>query len=502
MTDAAAGERSCSSSNAWPRRLPTLFAVSLLVFFFVDLIPGDPAQILAGPTATDEEVRSIREFLGLNQPLLNRYGHFLQGLWDPTVATSFRTQRPVVVELAERLPNTLTIAIGGLVLGLLAGTVAGIDLRAPPGRYGRGRHHGSDAGGHFDADLLAGPALHLAVRGHISAGLPAAGASTPAHFVLPILVLATRPTAMFSRLVAASLLEAMGKDYLDTARAKGLSETSVVLFHALRNSLIAAVSVAGVQFGGMLGGSVVTETVFGIPGVGRLLVDAVSRADYPVIQYVILMFAVFLRRDQSRHRYPDAMARPSNPRRRASRMTVAANPLAAGPALDQPLDFVPKSRWTVLRRIVSQPKGAIGLTLVVLYLLLAVFGPVLAPDDAFRQNFGATLQRPSAAHWFGTDQLGRDVLSRVLVGARATLGIGVGGVALAFLIGVPLGVLAAWRRGWIDAAIMRVVDVMLSFPDIVFALAHRRNSRRQYAERHRRGRHRGSSRSSPAPRGP
>jgi len=152
-------------------------------------------------------------------------------------------------------------------------------------------------------------------------------------------------------------------------------------------------------------------------------------------------------------------------------MSVAADRFAVGPALDQPLDFVPKSRWTVPRRIVSQPKGAIGVTLVVVYVLLAVFGPMLAPDDAFRQNFGATLQRPSAAHWFGTDQLGRDVLSRVLVGARATLGIGVGGVALAFLIGVPLGVLAAWRRGWVDAATMRVVDVMLSFPDIVFALA-------------------------------
>ncbi|MGO4284687.1 ABC transporter permease subunit [Bosea sp. TAB14] len=142
--------------------LPTLFAVSLLVFLFVDLIPGDPAQILAGPTASNEEIE-----------------------------------------------------------------------------------------------------------------------------------IATRPAAMFSRLVAASLTETMGKDYLDTARAKGLSETRVVLAHALRNSLIAAVSVAGVQFGGMLGGSVVTETVFGIPGVGRLLVDAVSRADYPVIQYAILMFAVF-----------------------------------------------------------------------------------------------------------------------------------------------------------------------------------------------------------------
>jgi len=123
--------------------------------------------------------------------------------------------------------------------------------------------------------------------------LPAAGAATPAHFVLPILAVATRPAAMFSRLVTASLLEVMGKDYLDTARSKGLSEFQVLWRHALRNSLIAAVSVAGVQFGAMLGGSVITETVFGIPGIGRLLVDAVSRADYPVIQYAILIFAFF-----------------------------------------------------------------------------------------------------------------------------------------------------------------------------------------------------------------
>jgi len=211
--------------------LPTLFAVSLLVFLFVDLIPGDPAQILAGPTASNEEIESIRKFLGLNEPLLSRYG---------------RTHRPVVVELAD-------ISMPIYWLGLLCIWYFAVNL----------------------------------------GWLPAAGASTPMHFVLPILVIATRPAAMFSRLVATSLTESMGRDYLDTARAKGLSETRVVLFHALRNSLIAAVSVAGVQFGGMLGGSVVTETVFGIPGVGRLLVDAVSRADYPVIQYAILMFAVF-----------------------------------------------------------------------------------------------------------------------------------------------------------------------------------------------------------------
>lgn len=272
--------------------LPTLFAVSLLVFFFVDLIPGDPAQILAGPTASNEEIESIRTFLGLNEPLLTRYAQFLRGIFDPSVATSFRTHRPVVVELAERLPNTLIVSIGGLALGVLLGTLAGIVCAMRPGGI-------ADAA--ITVLTLAGismPIYWLGLLGiwyfavHLG-WLPAAGASTPLHFVLPILVIATRPAAMFSRLVATSLTESMGRDYLDTARAKGLSETRVVLFHALRNSLIAAVSVAGVQFGGMLGGSVVTETVFGIPGVGRLLVDAVSRADYPVIQYAILMFAVF-----------------------------------------------------------------------------------------------------------------------------------------------------------------------------------------------------------------
>lgn len=144
-------------------------------------------------------------------------------------------------------------------------------------------------------------------------------------------------------------------------------------------------------------------------------------------------------------------------------MNIAQN-VVAGPDSTRLDDFTPKSRWVLLRRILAQPKGLVGLTLVILYLLLAIFGPALAPQDAFRQNFAQTLRPPSAAHWFGTDQLGRDVLSRILVGARATLGIGVGGVAVAFLVGVPLGILAAWRRGWIEAAVMRTIDIMLSFP--------------------------------------
>ncbi|PSC05264.1 ABC transporter, partial [Alsobacter soli] len=152
-------------------------------------------------------------------------------------------------------------------------------------------------------------------------------------------------------------------------------------------------------------------------------------------------------------------------------MTAAADNIGATGVPDRAGSPAPRRRWATLRLLLSQPKGVVGLTLVTAYLLLAVFGPMLAPLDPFRQNFALTLKPPSAAHWFGTDQLGRDVFSRILVGARATLGVGVGGVAFAFVIGVPLGVLAAWRRGWVDTLVMRAVDVMLSFPDIVFALA-------------------------------
>ena len=266
--------------------------VSLLAFWFVDLIPGDPALHLAGNMATEDELADIRHHLGLDRPPLERYMLFLRGVVDPEIATSFRTSRPVVLEITERMPKTLIIAIGGLVIGLAFGVVTGVICALRQG-------------GWFDAVVtvltLAGISMPIYWLGllciwlfAVNLGwLPAAGAATPAHYVLPVLVVATRPAALFSRLVTANLLEVMGKDYLDTARSKGLSEHVVILRHALRNSLIAAVSVAGVQFGGMLGGSVVTETVFGVPGLGRLLVSAVSSSDYPVIQYSVLMFAVF-----------------------------------------------------------------------------------------------------------------------------------------------------------------------------------------------------------------
>lgn len=272
--------------------LMTLFAVSVLVFAFSNLMPGDPARMLAGSMASTSDVDAIREQLGLNRPAAERYVHFVEGLYKPSYAMSYHTRRPVAVEIRERLPNTLIIATGGLIVGLLFGVAAGV-LSA--------LNRGTVLDTAITVVTLAGismPIYWLALLCiwlfAVTLGwLPAAGASTPTHFILPVLVVATRPAAMFSQLVSTSLAEVMARDYLDLARSKGLPEWRVLVRHALRNSLVAAVSVAGVQFGAMLGGAVVTETVFGIPGVGRLLVDAVSGDDYPVIEYSILMFAVF-----------------------------------------------------------------------------------------------------------------------------------------------------------------------------------------------------------------
>lgn len=272
--------------------IPTLFVASVLVFFFVNLIPGDPAVQLAGPTASNEEIAAIRDHLGLNEPVLPRYVRFLSGIVDPSIAKSFRTGRPVAVEIAERLPKTIALAVGALVVGLVVGALSGIVCALRQG-------------GFVDTLVtvlsLAGISMPIYWLGLLCIWLfavhlgwfPAAGASTPLHFVLPILVLSTRPAAMFSRLITANLLDVMGRDFLDTARSKGLSEARVIFRHALPNSLVAAVSVAGVQFGSMLGGAVVTENVFGLPGLGRLLVQGVSGSDYPIVQYTVLMFAMF-----------------------------------------------------------------------------------------------------------------------------------------------------------------------------------------------------------------
>jgi peptide/nickel transport system permease protein len=273
--------------------VPTLLAVSFLIFLMVRLIPGDPALLIAGENATPELVASIRERLGLDRPLLLQYGTYLGSLLRGDLGTSLRTHRPVAEEIATRLPATIQLAVtSGLiftVLGVLLGVTAGI-------RRGRWPDHvvrvlsliGVSSPG-FWIGILLMLAFSLQLR-----LLPSAGRGTLAHVVLPAVTASLVGIALVSRLVRTSIIEILGEDYVRTAWAKGLARPAVVYRHVLLNALIPAVTIVGLEFGALLGGLVVVESVFAWPGSGKLLIDAIRMRDYPVVQSLVLLFAFML----------------------------------------------------------------------------------------------------------------------------------------------------------------------------------------------------------------
>src|SRR5579884_3823621 len=251
--------------------IPTLFGVTLIVFFMVRLLPGDPARLLAGLLASQQEVDRIRAQLGLTKPLIVQYGIFLVHLLHGDLGRSTVTQAPVTAEIASRLPQTALLAASATVLAGVLGILSGIVVSTPVYWLG------------LMLMLVFSVFLHL---------LPAGGYSGPKSLILPSVTLAAFSLAIIERMTRSSMLESLRQDYIRTARAKGLAERLVVFRHALRNALIPVVTVIGLQFGALFGGAILTETTFAWPGIGRLLVSAITARDYPVIQGVVLLFAV------------------------------------------------------------------------------------------------------------------------------------------------------------------------------------------------------------------
>ena len=273
--------------------VPTLLAVTVLIFLMVRLIPGDPALLIAGENATPELLASIRERLGLDRPLTTQYGQYLASLVRGDLGTSIRTHRPVADEILTRLPATLELALAaGLlfsVTGILLGVVAGI-------RRGRFADHVIrvlSLVGVSSPDFWIGILLMLVFSLQLRL-LPSAGRGSLAHVVLPAVTASLIGIALVSRLVRTSVVEILGEDYVRTAWAKGLGRRAVVYRHTLSNALIPAVTIVGLEFGVLLGGLVVIESVFAWPGTGKLLIDAIRMRDYPVIQAVILLFSMML----------------------------------------------------------------------------------------------------------------------------------------------------------------------------------------------------------------
>ena len=271
--------------------IPVLFGISLMLFFLLRALPGDPAQVIAGELATQKEVELIRHQLGLDQPVYVQYANFLLRLAQFDLGISTRTQYPVTQEIAPRLLNTVILAVAATILACLLGIPAGIVAAVKP-------YTGLDM--IVTALALFGmsmPAFWLGLMLIIIFSvklklLPVGGSGGFVYLILPAITLAAYLLASIARNTRSAMMEVLAQDYITTARSKGVREKMVIIRHALKNSFIPVITVIGLQFGSLLGGTVLTETVFAWPGLGRLLVSSILARDYPVIQGAILIFAL------------------------------------------------------------------------------------------------------------------------------------------------------------------------------------------------------------------
>jgi peptide/nickel transport system permease protein len=270
--------------------IPVVIGVSIIVFSIIRMIPGDPARAIAGVQATPEFIEQVRVRYALDRPLHVQYGLFVSSLVRGDLGQSTFSRRPVAVEIRERFPRTLTLASVSLLIATLVGVSAGIISATR-------RNSLFDNASMLVALVgVAAPVFWMALMLQLLFSvqlrwLPATGLGTWRHLVLPSITLGMASAALMARITRSSMLDVLRQEYITTARAKGLNERIIVYKHALKNALIPVVTVLGLQFGILLGGAVLTETVFAWPGVGRLLVDAILRRDYPVVQGTVLLLA-------------------------------------------------------------------------------------------------------------------------------------------------------------------------------------------------------------------
>ncbi len=271
--------------------IPVLLGISLLLFFMLRALPGDPAQVLAGQMATPEDIELIRHQLGLDRPVYVQYAFFLGRLAKFDLGRSARTQNPVIEEVWARLPNTILLSVVAITLACLFGMPAGIISAVRPYTL---LDYIVTAAALFGISMpVFWLGLMLVVVFSVMLNwLPAGGTGSWLHVILPSVTLAAFVVAFIARMTRSSMLEVLSQDYTTTARSKGLKEQVVIIKHALKNALIPIITVIGLQFGTLLGGAVLTETVFAWPGLGRLIVDSILARDYPVIQGAILIFGL------------------------------------------------------------------------------------------------------------------------------------------------------------------------------------------------------------------
>jgi len=273
------------------RTLLVILGVGSLVFFLLHWVPGDPIEAMLGEFASGADRQALRQALGLNQPLQQQWMNYLIGIFHGDLGHSLYSQRPVSTLIGERLPLTLQLALSGMLVAVILGFPAALIAA----RY----HHKSlDHGVMLAANIgvavpnfVLGPVLIL-IFAVLLGWLPIAGRSGLASLVLPALTLGSAMAGIIARMLRAGLLQAMRQDYIRTARAKGLSNSRVLLVHALSNALLPVITLLGLQLAAVLSGTIITERVFSWPGLGSLLIESIERRDYPVVQGCVLVISV------------------------------------------------------------------------------------------------------------------------------------------------------------------------------------------------------------------
>ena len=271
--------------------IPVLLGVATLVFSLIHLVPGDPAQAMLGDGASPQDIAELRTSLGLDRPLLEQYITFLRHAITGDLGQSFRTGQPVTAMIFERMPATAELAIAAMIVAVLIaiplGVVAAV-WRGTAVDYGAMTFA---LAGVSIPNFWLGPLLAIVFAVELG-WLPVSGRGTLAHLILPAVSLGLALAAILARMTRASLLDELRELYVRAARARGVSRVLAITMHALRNSMVPLLTIVALQFGAVLTGAVITETIFAWPGIGRLLIQSIGFRDYPMVQGCILLIAV------------------------------------------------------------------------------------------------------------------------------------------------------------------------------------------------------------------
>ena len=271
--------------------LPALWLIVTMVFLLAHIVPGDPVQQMLGEGARTEDLQQMRHSLGLDRPVLEQYRHFLAGVVEGDLGESFRFQQPVTRVILEHYPATLELAFFSLLVCAAIGIPAGLLAAEHPGTQTDHAASVFTLLGLSVPNFALGPILIL-VFSVVLGWLPVSGRGGLSHLILPAITLGSTLAAILTRMVRISVIEELSSDYVRTARAKGLPPVAVLFRHAFRNALIPILTILGLQFGTLLAGAIVTETIFSWPGIGRLAVQAIGARDYPLLLGCILLIAL------------------------------------------------------------------------------------------------------------------------------------------------------------------------------------------------------------------